>query len=201
VAALGGAVISAFLVTPMDVVKTRIQTQKLGTSSKGVAQTFRTIVAKEGLPSLWRGLGLSTANAIPTVAVYLMAYDVVKEDLNRRPEFVSNAAAPLVSGTIARVIAVCLSAPLENARTMAQARSGAWQQLELAVKQQGVKALWRGFWPYLARDVPFSAIYWTLLEGMRTEAVSYIVDRRVQGAEVTEVSSTLPTWQVLFTYV
>lgn len=36
------------------------------------------------------------------------------------------------------------------------------------VKQDGVKGLWRGIFPTLYRDVPFSAIYWTNYEAIKS---------------------------------
>jgi solute carrier family 25, member 39/40 len=196
---MGGAAISAIIVTPLDVVKTRIQTQTFTDSPEGVLRTFRNIARYEGFTALWKGLGLSTLSAVPTVGVYLMAYDLVKERLERSTDqhAFSQQTVPLVAGTLARTIAVCLSAPIENARTMAQARAGAWQQLQGSIKQQGYRSLWRGFWPYLARDVPFSAIYWSFLEGIRAKMLGAMQDREVQAVEVAGLQAEMPVHQLL----
>lgn len=174
------------LVTPLDVVKTRVQSQQ-GTSV-GVVRMFLNIVSREGGLALWNGLGLSMLNAVPTVGIYLVAYDAIKAHLFSSQ--IGHELVPLLSGVGARSLAVCLSAPLENARTMAQA-DGAWLQFQQSIQKHGMRTLWRGFWPYLARDVPFSALYWSLLEGTRSAAVGIIVGRKVRMKELSEVSSEL----------
>jgi len=183
---MGGALVSAVLVTPLDVVKTRVQAQQ-GTSV-GVTRMFFNIASREGSLALWNGLGLSMLSAVPTVGVYLLAYDAIKANL--LSSHLGQEMVPVLAGVGARSLAVCLSAPLENARTMAQA-DGAWLQFQHSIQKHGMRTLWRGFWPYLARDVPFSALYWSLLEGSRSTVVGMIMGRKVSMKELPELSSQL----------
>lgn len=37
------------------------------------------------------------------------------------------------------------------------------------MQQDGIKGLWKGVLPTLLRDVPFSAIYWTTYEFIKTQ--------------------------------
>lgn len=41
------------------------------------------------------------------------------------------------------------------------------EALRLLVKQDGVRGLWKGVFPTLLRDVPFSAMYWTSYETIK----------------------------------
>jgi len=187
IAAMGGACVSVVFVTPLDVVKTRLQT------SQGNSSTFamvRSVARQEGILALWRGIGLATLSAVPTVGIYLLVYEQLKHDIGTSKR-VDSTFIPLFSGVGARAVAVMLSAPLENARTIAQAREGAWQHMQLELHRQGVRVLWRGFWPYLARDVPFSALYWSLLEPMRSKAIGWFVGHEVELADQNSLSQQL----------
>ena len=68
-------------------------------------------------------------------------------------------------------IAVVAISPIELLRTRMQATNAIGQDIfsvirgiSTTVQSQGIPVLWRGLAPTLWRDVPFSAIYWTLYE-------------------------------------
>ncbi len=143
------------------------------------------IVEKEGLFSLWRGLGASLAMSVPNTAVYLALYDLLKGVLNTRPDqapydgsieatHAGSAWAPAVAGPVARVAATVATAPMEYARVNAQAglgqRSSVIEMIRDSVRRAGVLSLWTGLGPTLLRDVPFSAIYWVLYEYLTASA-------------------------------
>ena len=80
-------------------------------------------------------------------------------------------STPLLAGPIARTTTVMLSAPLELVRTRVQARAagkagsdtirGVWNDV---LRTEGTAGLFRGVWPTLWRDVPFSMAYWFMYE-------------------------------------
>ncbi len=64
---------------PIDVIKTKIQAQRILHDSKepvytGMIDCTRRIVKSEGLGALWRGLGATVIRAFPTNAVIFLAY-------------------------------------------------------------------------------------------------------------------------------
>ncbi|KAK6038708.1 hypothetical protein COOONC_23787, partial [Cooperia oncophora] len=73
----GGA--SAFIVTPFDVVKTRIQTIKKGTNDlvyKGVPDAFCSILRTEGPKALFKGAGCRILVIAPLFAIAQTVYYV-----------------------------------------------------------------------------------------------------------------------------
>ncbi|KAK2078259.1 hypothetical protein QBZ16_004128 [Prototheca wickerhamii] len=141
----------------------------------GTADALWRIARGEGLRALWRGTGVSLAMSVPMVGIYLPLYDALLS-LGQ-----GAAWAPLAAGTLSRTAAVLVTAPLELARTRLQARPraalaapGAAPCADCAcglgggaAAGAGVRGLWRGVGSQLARDVPFSALYWGLVEPLR----------------------------------
>ncbi|GIL59692.1 hypothetical protein Vafri_14424 [Volvox africanus] len=142
------------------------------------------IIHKEGLMALWRGTDTAMLVSIPMVGVYMPLYDY----LLQRTAVPLGSYAPLVAGSVARTLAVLLVGPLELVRTRQQGTVGgartAWAALrETLLDASGPRyatagparsellraapRLWTGVVATLARDVPFSAIYWGLVENMR----------------------------------
>ena len=110
----------------------------------------------------------------------------------------SDAVAPALAGGAARAVAVLATSPLELARTRAQAppewaasrgtgappsasplssttSNGSSSSLRALLPRAStpglpaaVRAAWTGSAATLARDVPFSALYWALLEPVRS---------------------------------
>ncbi|CAG9824991.1 unnamed protein product [Phaedon cochleariae] len=208
-----GAVITSFFVTPLDVVKIRLQAQQASAKTQtkcflycnglmdhfcsccpddpnsrwlqrpghfnGTIDAFLKISRTEGVSSLWSGLSPTLVLAIPATIVYFVIYEQLRlklkdvynknTDGNRRKQ---PFWIPLVSGATARVFSASIVSPLELIRTKMQAQRQSYleigEALKLLVKQDGVRGLWKGIFPTLYRDVPFSAIYWMNYETMKT---------------------------------
>jgi hypothetical protein len=74
-------VVSAVLVTPLDVVKIRLQNQQNGTNPKyrGTFPTFALIWREEGLRGLFSGLSPSVLAYIPDRAIWFGVYHACKD--------------------------------------------------------------------------------------------------------------------------
>ncbi|KAL0452437.1 UNVERIFIED_CONTAM: Mitochondrial carrier protein MTM1 [Sesamum latifolium] len=144
--AAGAAFLSAVLVNPLDVVKTRLQAQAAGVPYSHPLSNVTSRMAlfgphmmfadlrcsplvhvlgfMEGFSALWRGTNAGLALAVPTVGIYLPCYDVFRNQLE---EFTAQNApsltpyAPLVAGSLARSLACTSCYPIELARTRMQA--------------------------------------------------------------------------------
>ncbi|OQU82613.1 hypothetical protein SORBI_3006G275100 [Sorghum bicolor] len=224
VAAAGAAVISAVLVNPLDVAKTRLQAQAagviynpvqpimqhwwnqwLGPSSpecfqyRGTMDVFSKVTRQEGIFRLWRGTGANLALAVPMVGIYMPCYDLLR---NRIEEYSDRNCpklrpyAPLISGSIARSLACIACSPIELARTRMLAFKasnvggkppGMWttligvlssrQNIRSPENVRGYHLLWTGLGAQLARDAPYSAICWTVLEPIRRHVIQLFGDQ------------------------
>lgn len=205
-----GALVTSLFMTPLDVVKTRLQTQqKLMLSNKcylycnglmdhlcpcgpngiitpyskpklhfnGTIDAFVKISRYEGVRSLWSGLSPTLVLALPTTVIYFVAYEQFRlrlKDFYHRSNG-KNAELPLwiplLAGGSARVMAVTIVNPLELIRTKMQSEKLSYTEVgrgfKSMLKMQGILGLWKGFFPTILRDVPFSAIYWTTYESIK----------------------------------
>lgn len=136
----------------------------------GTSHALRHIFHTEGVKGLYSGLSPAMMIAVPSTVLYYMSYDLLLKEGKTR--FVDlESIMPLLAGTSARVLAASVTSPLELIRTRIQGGSakgtsvlGAFQ---LAIRQGGYQSLFNGLSATLARDVPFSAIYWTSYETLQ----------------------------------
>lgn len=83
--------VSALVVTPLDVAKTRLQ---MSHGSRSMLGMMRHIVRAEGISHLWTGTSVAMVHAIPTVGVYLLIYDTTFQTLQVLwPRFLFRALA------------------------------------------------------------------------------------------------------------
>ncbi|KAK0583535.1 hypothetical protein LWI29_037976 [Acer saccharum] len=159
--AIGAAFISAVIVNPLDVAKTRLQAQAAGVPYQGLCgaacletdsmlpdlrnstsrartlDVFHKIIRQEGFGRLWRGTSASLALAMPTVGIYLPCYDIFRnlmEDFTTRNAPILTPYVPLVAGSVARSLACVTCYPVELARTRMQA----FKEIQVGVKPPGV---------------------------------------------------------------
>ncbi|KAI9286397.1 mitochondrial carrier domain-containing protein [Umbelopsis sp. AD052] len=190
--ACAGALMTSLLVTPLDVVKTRLQSQeKCATGSihfhhksaeigskqlNGTLDGLYKIMRYEGVPSLWRGLSPALAMSIPATIIYFVGYDAVR-DTTRQQVGESSLLyqySPLWAGGVARTFAAFFISPIELFRTRMQSVEGmkgfrsVFNGVQAMVHQHGTRSLWRGLVPTMWRDVPFSALYWMSYEKSRS---------------------------------
>ncbi|KAJ1652933.1 Carrier protein, mitochondrial [Dispira simplex] len=141
----------------------------------GVIQIGR----QEGFWRLWRGLSPTLVMSVPTTVIYFVGYDHLREQLGRafrarRRLDLLDQYTPFLAGAAARTLSATVISPLELVRTRMQ--SSASHNLSVVLKSLltmtrtlGITSLWRGLTPTLWRDVPFSAIYWTVYERFKRD--------------------------------
>jgi solute carrier family 25 protein 39/40 len=158
---------TAFVVTPFDVVTRRVQAGHFASPRSALLSLLR----NEGPSSLFRGMSPTLVMFVSTNALYFPLYEQFRAELATHN--LPGPASPLLAGAVARSVVATLSSPLEYLRTNMQATSAVGSSDgAVAVLRNiagfGGRNLWSGLVPTLWRDVPFSAIYWTLLELVRS---------------------------------
>jgi solute carrier family 25 protein 39/40 len=163
------------------------------TQQRTFTSTFdglRKIARNEGVTTLWRGLSPTLIMAIPANIIYFTGYEWLR--FNRASPIaraVRDEYAPLVAGSVARILAATAVSPIELFRTRLQAAQGGGRGSPLAdtfagikemVSVHGYRALWRGLTLTLWRDVPFSGMYWWGYETIRGR-LSDARERRARG--------------------
>lgn len=210
VSSSGGAFAVALIMTPLDVVKVRLQAQNRVTHKVdclvyrnggsgglvnhicsclsspdawynrkipggryyGTVDAMVKIVRSEGISSLWSGLPPTLFMTFPQVVLYFSTYEETKRLIGYHEITNPNPVLPILSGGLARIIAVTAVSPIELVRTKVQSeRLKYWQiadAVRSAVKTQGLRSLYRGWVSTVWRDVPFSMIYWFNYEKFKT---------------------------------
>lgn len=115
--------------------------------------------------------------AIPANVIYFTGYDSLRSNPHSPiKNYIPDAYAPLIAGSISRVAAASVISPVEMFRTRMQAASsgsgtGVFAEtlvgLRRMVHAEGYRSLWRGLTLTMWRDVPFSGIYWWGYEVVR----------------------------------
>jgi solute carrier family 25, member 39/40 len=150
------------------------------TQRRAFTSTFdglRKIARNEGITTLWRGLSPTLVMTVPANIIYFTGYDWLRFN-NASPvnKIVADGYAPLVAGSIARIVAAMVVSPIEMFRTRMQASTSTSSTGHLAETARGIRemvhisgytSLWRGLTLTLWRDVPFSGIYWWGYESIR----------------------------------
>ncbi|EER16618.1 conserved hypothetical protein [Perkinsus marinus ATCC 50983] len=174
VASTMGSVAVTAVCTPFDVVKNYWQAspalnhQRINTSG---LQVMRHIKDAYGWRALWNGTMTSLVYQIPSNWVFFVLYEHWRE---RVPDGIASAAA--------RATAVTIFSPLEFLRTRVQATTGmgegAMATVKRVLREDSFSSFWRGLLPTLVRDLPFSAIYWSLYEYNKKIFLPDHVERR-----------------------
>lgn len=154
------AFVTHALCTPIDVVKTRIQT-KPGRYT-GMIDAFYKIVSDEGPLTLLKGLGATASGYFLHGAFKYSFYEVFKLLFSPSPIIAVKPPLPIaaLSGFLAECIACIFLCPLEAIRIRSVADSnfptGVLSGLSLLFKSEGIHGLFKGLIAMLLKQVPYT---------------------------------------------
>ncbi|KJE95972.1 ATP-Mg/Pi carrier protein [Capsaspora owczarzaki ATCC 30864] len=178
---VGGAT-GDFLMHSIDTVKIRIQSSH--GQYEGTVDAFRKIVAEEGLiKGLYSGIGAALVGSVLSSSLYFTAYNVSKEHTLK---YLPSTMAYFTSGAFGDFCASTLYVPLEVIKTRMQLQ-GAMQRVAgltprvgapvayqnvfhaffTIYRREGLPGLYSGYRATVFRDMPFSAIQFTVYEQVK----------------------------------
>lgn len=170
------------LASPADLIKVRMQADGhlLSTANQpryaGLFDAFRKIIQKEGFPGLWRGVFPNAQRAFLVNMGELTCYDQAKHFIIRQGICQDNTYAHTLASVASGLCSTALSCPADVVKTrMMNQTSGrdadvyrnSVDCLYKTVKFEGLRALWKGFFPTWARLGPWQFVFWVSYEKLR----------------------------------
>ncbi|XP_015248406.1 PREDICTED: solute carrier family 25 member 40 [Cyprinodon variegatus] len=218
ISSCSGALLTSLLVTPLDVVKTRLQAQKnplvkgkyfvycnglmdhicVCENSKGwykaaghfrgTLDAFYKIVCCEGITALWSGLPPTLVMAVPATVIYFTCYDQLCAALRMRMGERAQEA-PLLAGAIARVGSATVISPLELIRTKLQSQKQSYRELTNCIRSAVQTEGWLSLWRGLGP---------TLLRDVPFSAMYWYNYERGKGWLCQRYNTREPTFTITF---
>ena len=169
---------------PLEIVKTRMalssSVEHPRAAPTTISGTFRSVLAESGARGLFRGLAPSLVGIVPYAGIDLMANSSLREYVARR--YQAAGAEPgipelLGCGMASSTTAMLATYPLNVIRTRMQtggmpgfpAYKTASDCLVDVVRREGVRGLYRGIAPSLAKVLPASSISYAVYDTLSAE--------------------------------
>lgn len=162
---------------PLETIKVRLQTQRIGGFSGAqpltARQCARQLVQREGARGLWKGMTQQFLAAVPAMSVMFFVMDRTKNALKNHKfgSDMDNVSLGMYSGAVAGGARVFILVPFDLLKTRAQAQKNGkicyGRMISTLYRQQGLVGLYRGFWTVALRDVPACAAYFYTFEKMK----------------------------------
>ncbi|KAL5793045.1 hypothetical protein ACOSP7_001639 [Xanthoceras sorbifolium] len=187
--------IATSITHPLDVLKVRLQMQLMGQKGPltGMGQLFAQVLKNEGTKSLYLGLTPALTRSVLYGGLRLGLYEPSKYACDWA--FGStNILLKIASGAFAGATATALTNPTEVLKVRLQMnsnlrRGGPIAEMRRLISEEGIKALWKGVGPAMARAAALTAsqlatydeskrilIMWTPLEeGFQLHLISSTV--------------------------
>lgn len=171
-------VVSDVLTHPFSTIKTRLQVQGATASVSGGAteiysgpiSALISICRKEGIKSLYKGVGVVVVAAAPSQALYFGGYETVKRLAGDHPLSIFGAGcAAQLCGSLAWVPMDVIKERLqiEGQVTTTENFGGSYSAFKNIIKHEGVKGLYRAYWMHQLTWAPFNGLYFTIYEGFK----------------------------------
>lgn len=158
-------VIAVTVISPLELVRTKMQSKKLNYLE--IVHAVKKQVSTQGFRSMWHGLGPTLLRDVPFSAIYWFNYEYFKQTFNQqKPTFGFSFLAGAISGGIAAF----LTLPFDVIKThqqieLGETRVGARKQaqstyilLRNLYQINGYKALFAGIVPRTVKIAPSCAI-------------------------------------------
>jgi len=160
---------STLLFQPLDLVKTRVQQQDTRGTRVSIIRVVTSVVSKDSLSGLWRGVMPSMVKTVPGVGLYFSSMHYMKTTLcDGRPSHLQS----IMIGCSARTVAGSIMIPFTVIKTRFESPnfhySSTISALRQILRKEGLRGLTRGLGATLVRDVPFSGLYLMFYEHLKS---------------------------------
>ncbi|ORY34776.1 mitochondrial carrier domain-containing protein [Naematelia encephala] len=180
-----GATEAVAVVTPMEVIKIRLQAQQHSLADPLDIPKYRsaphaawTIVREEGIATLYRGVSLTALRQATNQGVNFTAYQKFKQwALDYQPQFTELPSyQTMVIGLISGAMGPFSNAPIDTIKTRIQKASHVAGETGMSrlvhvttdlFKNEGVSAFYKGITPRVLRVAPGQAIVFTVYERVK----------------------------------
>ena len=164
------APIYTFIMTPMEVVKVKLQTQKTINGKKeftGPINCLAKTFATHGTSALFVGYTPMMMSRVVGLPFYFGSYHTAKQAMIGQGFSETSIAVPMCSGVAAGIPFWCSNYPFDFIKTTVQSHSGRLTPREAAkmiYKRGGVSAFYKGFGVCLLRSIPANSTVWVGVE-------------------------------------
>ncbi|KIV95661.1 hypothetical protein PV10_03286 [Exophiala mesophila] len=160
----------AFMVYPIDLVKTRMQNQRSVRPGERLYENSidcaRKVIKNEGFRGLYSGVLPQLVGVAPEKAIKLTVNDLVRGHFTDKQTGSIRLSAEILAGASAGGCQVVFTNPLEIVKIRLQVQGELAKKADVPkrsamwiVRNLGIIGLYKGVTACLLRDVPFSAIY------------------------------------------
>lgn len=182
--AVAGAV-SRTGTAPLDRIKVFMQVHASKSNKIDLVGGFRQMIAEGGLSSLWRGNGINVLKIAPETAIKFMAYEQYKKLLTTEGQKIETHKR-FMAGSLAGATAQTAIYPMEVLKTRLTLRktgqySGMLDCAKKILKNEGVKAFYKGYIPNLLGIIPYAGIDLAVYESLKNTWLSYHKDSTNPG--------------------
>ena len=180
VAGGGAGAIGQVAVYPLEICKTRLAIAAPGVYA-GLLDCLRSVVQREGMGALYKGLGTSVIGIVPYAGIDLAVNSAFKDVASRvysaRGEE-PGVSAVLACGMISSTMAMLMTYPINLVRTRLQASgmpgtpeyAGPLDVVRQAVRAGGLSALYQGLLPNLLKVLPATSISYAVYDRLCKDA-------------------------------
>jgi solute carrier family 25 2-oxodicarboxylate transporter 21 len=161
VAGASAGVPEALVVTPLQVVKVRLQSKEYLGQYRNTADCFRKVLADEGFRALFTGVGATAyRNSIWNGVYFGLVHEFKSMSMRGDESPIQKALGTSALSLVAGALATCVNAPADTAKSRIQLQDSradvqryrtTFQTLALILKEEGPKACYKGFAPKACR--------------------------------------------------
>ncbi|KAJ3080566.1 hypothetical protein HK102_002965 [Quaeritorhiza haematococci] len=200
IAGLGAGVTeSIMVVTPMDVIKIRLQAQRHSMTDpldipkyRNAAHCAYVMVKEEGFGSLYKGVTLTALRQATNQAANFTVYQYLKKYLHTIQPTLDTLPAyqHMIAGFISGACGPLFNAPIDTIKTRIQknpSTESGWTRFKNVtvgiVRNEGYAAFYKGLTPRVLRVAPGQAITFMVYERAYTYLVDFSTKLRVEEIE------------------